>query len=269
MSIYIKNYFALFIVLFSNSILADSIHSMDLWGIQKNDPRPLVLDQYSEIIPKQLHQHNKEYKINIRYPFIQGTKLTAADEHFNLAVLHIVNKSIGAFKQDLKNNVIQTMTNRQSNLNINYEMSGFVSQSQKTQYVSVRFTIKGSVKGMAHPYQNIQVLNYDLGHDHLLALSDLFQSKNDYLAKIAAYSAQQLQGKNIPEDMVTSGTAPTQANYKNWNMTLSGLLITFDEAQVAPRYFGAQEIVIPNAILKESYTHAAACTMSIINCDGT
>jgi hypothetical protein len=265
-----KKYFCVIAIatLFSTTILANP-ETTNLWIIKNNDSRPLlVLNQKFNLIPKIIKQKTSDYHIDVRYPSIENANSNVSAQHFNQAIQNMVTKNINTFKQELKNNKTNSAKSKNT-LKITYELFSAVSQSQKTEFVSTRFTSDSMEQGMAHPSQQTEILNYDLGHDRVLTLSDLFIPNSPYLEKIAAYCAQQFQGKDIPPDMIKAGTAPTLENYQHWNLTLDGLLITFDEAQVAPRYFGRQEVIVPNSVLKELYTHAVACTMSIINCDGT
>ncbi len=41
------------------------------------------------------------------------------------------------------------------------------------------------------------------------------------------------------------GATAAVQNYRNWNITPNGLMITFDEYQVAPYAAGPQTVVIP------------------------
>ncbi len=65
------------------------------------------------------------------------------------------------------------------------------------------------------------------------------------LDKIANYCIAQLKTRNIGFEAFTSGAQPTPENYGNWNITPDGLLITFDEYQVAAYAAGPQEVVVP------------------------
>lgn len=257
--------------------MADTeLNPSTLWTAQQNDSRP-VLMMGEKLIPAILREENKSlnYDLVVHYPQIVGTNSDANVKHFNELIQLFINKKIDSFKQDLVNSASNAaLIKIPSYLKINYEMASFVSQSQQTRFISIRFGIDGYERGMAHPYYHTQVFNIDLGHDKVLALSDLFNADSNYLAKISAYCIQQLQAKKtsgviLPVEMIQHGASPKPENYKNWNLTLGGLLITFDEAQVAPRYFGAQEILIPNEYLKEIMTHQTACTIGILNCDKT
>lgn len=240
-----------------------------LWMQQKNDSRPLlVLDQKSQLVPKTIHEEKANYHLEVHYPQIEGTSLTKSTNRFNELVNSLINARINSFKNEISKSATE-QPESPSFLKINYDLAGFVSRSQNTDYTSVRFDINSFEKGMAHPSLQTEVLNFDLGHNKQLSLADLFKPGSAYLEKISALSMKKLSGKQFPEDMIKAGASPKMENYKNWNLTLGGLLITFDEAQVAPRYQGKQEILIPNEALKDLYSPKTACTLGVINCDIT
>lgn len=117
--------------------------------------------------------------------------------------------------------------------------------------VSIRFTVQGIITGMAHPYHQHFVVNYNLDTGNEIELADLFDPDSDYLNVIADYCRTQLSRKLPNPQMVSSGTQPLPDNYKNWNISPYGLLFTFDEAQVAPYVYGTQSVLVPYSALKD------------------
>jgi hypothetical protein len=258
-------------VFFSFIILICSVKALssqaNLWSIEAGDSRPLlVLNQELQLIPKKISLTTAHYQLEIRYPQIIGSSKIPAANDFNRLVNHFINTKVIKFKHDLS----QAGPNNHTNsLKINYELAGFVSESQNTEYISIRFTIESFKNGMAHPDRQTEVTNYNLKANRSLALSDLFSSNSGYLETISKNCIKQLQAKHLPNEMIKSGAESKQDNYNNWNLTLSGLLITFEEGQVAPRYYGIQQILIPYSSLNAIFTHKTACTLGVINCDIT
>lgn len=239
--------------------------------------RPLLVTaQNLKLIPVSIQQKNARdgVSLDIRYPRILGAPMNSAAAHFNQLVQAAVDKQVAAFQKSLtdtgvNNNAPYKLPDAANYLNANYNVTGFRSKSQQTEFISVRFIFNSFVRGMAHPATEILSINYDLGHDKPLALADLFKPDSNYLTVIADNVMQQLQTKKMPAAMIKTGAAATAENYKNWNLSFDGLLITFNEAQVAPRFFGKVEVNVPRGVLENIVNHSAACTLSIINCDGT
>ena len=256
---------------FISIVYADPLPPSSLWINTQDDSRPLlVLNQKNQLVPKTIQTEKENYILQLRYPQIVGSPLPPVAHDFNHLLQSFVDKETNQFRNEIMHTTPRKSPDvMQNNLKINYVLAGFVSQSQQTEYISPRLEVDSFVHGMAHPRHQTQVFNYDLGHNKLLSLSDLFEPNSGYLDKISSYCSKELSTKKLPPEMIKTGAGPSMGNYKNWNLTLSGLLITFDEGQVAPRYNGVQEVLIPYEVLKDSYTHATACTLFVISCDGT
>jgi hypothetical protein len=73
----------------------------------------------------------------------------------------------------------------------------------------------------------------------------------------ATFSHKKLSDTLQDKWMISEGTKPEANNFRNWNLEEDGILITFEEYQVAPYVYGAQEVEIPYSVLK-SYLSANA-----------
>jgi len=62
---------------------------------------------------------------------------------------------------------------------------------------------------------------------------------------IANYCITVLSKQPFFDGPFTDGANPTVENYRNWNITPEGLMITFDTYQVAPGAAGPQVVVVP------------------------
>ena len=116
--------------------------------------------------------------------------------------------------------------------------------------ISIKFSINIYIEGAAHPGTHSRTVTYDLEAGADLSLAQLFKPGSNYLEQIANYCIAQLKTRNIGFEAFTSGAQPLPENYGNWNITPDGLLITFDEYQVAAYAAGAQEVVVPYAELQ-------------------
>jgi hypothetical protein len=96
----------------------------------------------------------------------------------------------------------------------------------------------------------MRTVTYDLEAGKDIQLAQLFMPGSDYLERTANYCITQLSARNIGFESFSNGALPLQANYGNWNITAEGLMITFNEYQVAPYAAGAQEVVVPYAELQ-------------------
>ncbi|TAK72009.1 MAG: DUF3298 domain-containing protein [Gammaproteobacteria bacterium] len=174
-------------------------------------------------------------------------------EAFNQLVNQIIKEEMAAIKK-------QPTTNGKGYLTIDFDAS--VVNTTDKPIISVRFTAEGMMNGMAHPFHHHRVLNFDLDSGETLSLEDLFQPDSDYLNRIAEYSRDVLNRKLRDKGMLMEGTTPTSENYKNWNLNPRGILITFDEYQVAPYVYGTQTVLIPYSVVK----HDIAPDSPLANC---
>ncbi len=177
------------------------------------------------------------------------------DEHidtFNQQINAIIVDEIANFRARVLDNVnAQSALPRSSvknDLVIDFNASAINTNDNPV--VSIRFTIQGAIAGVSPPYHTHHVFNYDLYNGQTIQLADLFLPESDYLTLISKYSNQALARRLKDKELVNTGTAPTENNFKNWNINPYGLLITFDEGQVAPIVYGTQTVLIPYSILK-------------------
>jgi hypothetical protein len=192
------------------------------------------------------------YQIEGSYPKISGETLTPSAEKFNQAVSAIVNTELDEFKKYVKEDSIHIKTlpeeMRKNYLDIDYEID--LIQPKQTKIISVRISVEGMQAGRAHPYHKTFILNFDFTNGKVLALSDLFKPKSNYLKIISDYCQKTLSAKLEDKFMISEGTKPIEKNFTKWNMEADHLLITFDEYQVAPYVYGLQEVEIPYSELK-------------------
>jgi len=154
-----------------------------------------------------------------------------------------------------------------NDLNIDFDTSVVNGDGSPT--LSVRFTVQYYIAGMANPYEYHRVITYDLYNGQELHLEDFFKLEADYLSVLAEYSKNTLAKHSKYKEIFLEGANPTQENYKNWNITPHGFLITFDKGQVAPRVYGSQTVLVPYSRLKEILaedTPVSACLIHKTKC---
>lgn len=129
-----------------------------------------------------------------------------------------------------------------SSFNLQYNVVG-----QALDYWSIKYEIDTYFDGAAHPAHYSATVNYDLDRDRPLTLDELFTPGSNYLQVIADYCKAELTKRDLGFDGFASGADPLPENYMRWNISKEGLVITFDEYQVAPYAAGPQVVVIPIA----------------------
>lgn len=186
------------------------------------------------------------------YPLLEGNMDEPGVEAFNDLVTSIVKSEIEEFKkriadvQELQQHLPKAVL--KNNLYIDYNAS--IVKTNDSRIISIRFTIQGIVGGMAHPYHYHRSLNFDLDTAEQIDLADLFLPNADYLGELSSFSKTALGRRLTDKELIQQGTAPIPANFQVWNIKSNGLLLTFEEAQVAPYVNGAQTVLVPYSVLK-------------------
>lgn len=178
----------------------------------------------------------------------QTPHLTGSDDQrvavFNQRLNSLVASQVDMFRQNFQQLPVTPISNG-STLDVKYTLV-----SQINDLWSFKFDLYFYSDGAAHPGQNSVTLNYDLGQGRELALSDLFLPNSNFLEVIANYCIGELKKQPFADVFTDEGARPTTENYRNWNVTPDGLMITFDAYQVAPGAAGPQIINVPYSELQ-------------------
>jgi hypothetical protein len=173
----------------------------------------------------------------------QTPQLTGSDDPrliaFNQRLTGLVSSEVDTFRQSFLQNTAPVMNNG-SSVEVTYKLI-----SQINDIWSFKFDVSFYADGAAHPGLNSVTLNYDLGQGRELSLADLFLPGSNYLEVISAYCIAELSKQPFFDGPFSEGAQPTPENYRNWNIASDGLMITFDEYQVAPYAAGPQKVTVP------------------------
>jgi hypothetical protein len=157
----------------------------------------------------------------------------------------LVTRAEGDFKQNLTDSNLIPVSEG-SSFDVQYKLL-----SPPSNILSLKFEMEGYISGAAHPYHLSRTVNYDLEQGNDITLADLFLPNAAYLQTLSAYCTAQLKTRDIGFDPdIFQGADPTLDNYRNWNITADGLLITFNEYQVAAYAAGPQSVAVPYSELK-------------------
>jgi hypothetical protein len=206
---------------------------------------PIPLFEVVSLVSNSTDETGKspDYTLKAQTPFLQRSEDLRVT-NFNNEMALLTQEEIAKFKD----NVVQIQPLPGSS-------GSFYDQQYKLlsspgNLVSLKFQIMIYIEGTAHPGTHSRTVTYDLEAGADVRLEQLFLPGSDYLEGIANYCIAQLSTRNIGFESFSSGAQPVPENYGSWNITPDGLLITFDEYQVAAYAAGPQEVVVPYAELK-------------------
>lgn len=186
-----------------------------------------------------------KYSITVQTPRLVGSDDKRVLE-FNQRVNDLVQGEINYFRE----NILAQMTSTPITSGSFFD-AGYILVYQRGDLWSLKFNFNGYADGAAHPYHYSMTLNYDLEQGRELSLGDLFAEDTDYLKALSRYCIAELSQRDIGFfGGFERGAEPTPDNYRNWNIAADGLIITFDEYQVAPYAAGPQTVTVPYSELK-------------------
>jgi len=184
---------------------------------------------------------NPPYTIIARIPYLQGSD-EARVLLFNQLVDDLIHHDIDNFRSS----ILMDAPNPPFGMGSTYDLQ-YALLSPAGDIFSLKFNINMYFDGAAHPNSYSLTFNYDLAAGQQLNLHQLFLPGSDYLGPIATYCKTQLASRDIA--YFEGGAEPVLENYRNWNITSDGLLISFDPYQVAAYAAGPQTVLIPYAEL--------------------
>ena len=181
-----------------------------------------------------------KYTISAQTPLLAGVE-DPRSQAFNEAVSDVIQHEIKYFRK----NVLAQMPVQPVSSGSSFDVQ-FVVIFQGDGIWSLKFDFSGYADGAAHPYHYSLTYNYDLEQGKQISLEELFPADSDYLSALSSYCIAELSKRDIGfYGGFQQGAEPTPDNYRNWNITADGLLVTFDEYQVAPYAAGPQVVSVP------------------------
>jgi hypothetical protein len=198
---------------------------------------------------------NLKLTMAVKYPQLVGSNLSPAAQQFNKDMEEFVNTEMTEFKSKVAEGVHGQVASEgpanKNDFDLTFQAGVFKINDKKL--VNVRFNKEYYYAGDAHPTHDVEVYNFDLISGKKLQLSDFFKSDSSYLKVFSDVSSKALkkQLQDADEQMIEKGTAPKMENFVNWILEPDGILIIFDEYQVASYVDGQPEVFVPYKMLKK------------------
>lgn len=181
----------------------------------------------------------EKYKIDAYYPISDYAVL-------NKEVTNLINNYINRFKSFINDNNI--VPNQYYTLNI------FYNKYETSNYLSYVFRIS-EYTGGAHPNNTISTISYNKNNDAIITIESLIKDDATILDILSTESRKILENNQLFKsgllyDMMIDGTKPKIENFKNFVFSKEGLIIFFEQYQIAPYSYGEFNVVIPYFKLK-------------------
>jgi hypothetical protein len=195
----------------------------------------------------------KQYEISISYPQIKGLNNSSQDG-FNKMMTARMNAEKDSFEVWMKD---WEVMNHQPDMGSYYDVNDTVLYMD-SKVISVICYVDTYFEGAAHPGNWSFSINYDLIKNKEVKLSDVFTG--DYVKFFSQYCIKDItkQKKDNyapeltdPDEFTLDGAGPKEENFKVFNPTKEGFLITFPTYQVGAYVEGPMEVLIPYNLLKD------------------
>jgi len=182
--------------------------------------------------PKKVSDVGSTYTIDIEYP-----QAISPNSNLEDTINTVINEYIDGTVSDIQKAP-------DSGVGPNTLTLKYTIEYQSQDLISILLT-GDEYTGGAHGNPIVKTFNFDLNTPRVLELADVFQSSEPYLADLSDLTkARLLDDPSADETLVNSGTAPIASNFKNWNFSDGGFLVTFDAYQVAPYAAGTPQVTI-------------------------
>lgn len=229
-----------------------------------------------ELADESVEEKSEKYKydIGITFPQLKG-RVSPRAAKFNRAVRAFVAREVRGFKPTHDDSDEggyraegEHWENVYNSLSGRYEVVHFADD-----LISVRFNLEAYGRGAGHAVQFYRVLNFDLKAGRALKLGDLFKPGAGHLQVIAANCITDLKRQDdeahrrevervtrlgkpashagVPGDpFIEDGAAAKADNYRAWNLTAEGVLVSFAACQVDSCAGGEKEVLVPFSVLE-------------------
>jgi hypothetical protein len=183
------------------------------------------------------------YTLTAQVPLLTGSNDSRVQQ-FNQQTTVLVQQEVDSFKQSLAGASDPPIA-MGSSFDLKYSLD-----SPWSDILSLKFDVDSYHDGAAHPFHYSRTFTFNLATGHQVNLDQLFLPGTNYLQVLSNYCKTELAGRDIAFDASVTGADPLPENYRNWNISADGLVITFDEYQVAAYAAGPQIVTIPYAELQ-------------------
>lgn len=186
-----------------------------------------------------------KFTMDLYWPEMVATGAKAAQANaFNSLVMSIIRPEIDQIAEIAKESEgFELPSGMVSGLWMSYTMF-----MQTPQIASVRLEFSPYAAGAAHPNHYSRSINFDMAAGKEIALADVFKPAVNPIKQMSAYATANLKARDLL--MFPEGALPTPENYRVWNLSPKGMVMTFDHYQVMPYAAGMQEVTMPYRVMR-------------------
>lgn len=214
-----------------------------------------VSSQSYKFVNKKIEIKNKKpkYEAAINYPQIENPS-GKSQEGFNAFIKKDAQAGADSFKVWMKD---WDTPKELKGTGSYYDIWDSVLYSD-SRIISAHFYGDSYFSGAAHPNNWSYSINYDMEKNKEVKLGDLFTG--DYVNVISKYCITDITRQKKenyapdlmqPDESTLDGAGPKEENFKVFNPTTDGFLVTFPTYQVGAYVEGPIDVLIPYSALKD------------------
>ncbi len=201
----------------------------------------------------ELKSQKPKFESVIVYPQIENPTL-ASEKGFNELIKSRMKSESETFAGSMKT----WKTPKELKGTASYYDIGDSVLYRDSKMISVHFYGDSYFTGSAHPNNWSFSINYDLVNNREIKLSDLFTG--DYIRLISEYCINDITRQkkenydpeiSAPDENTLQGAGTKEENFKVFNPTKDGFLITFPTYQVGAYVEGPMDVLMPYSALKD------------------
>lgn len=213
---------------------------------------PSSLEQKMVVAPKKIIEESKSlnYEIDVVYPQVTGLTRSDAEIKINKDIKARIDAVVRDFKK-FNNDAVDVLPGAgPRTLDITYTVQ---ANNTIPNLVSIKLVESFFESGAAHPNHFVDTLNYNTSTGAVVSLETVFNGS--YLDRLSTYTRSQLEKKIGGDEnlypQITAGTTPDVENFSTYIFSDTGLIVVFQEYQVAAYAAGVQEILVPYSELRD------------------
>lgn len=202
--------------------------------------RRLDLPAGVELVSKRVvtEHSDPEIRVDLEYPQLESTDERLVSE-FNRIAEGLAREGADRFVASLREEG-PPLSN--AALGSSYDVRYDVLYGREG-ILSIRFEVEAYSEGAAHQQFGYDELTFNVGRGQRITLRDLFKPGVRYLETLSLYCENDSRIQSVLNNDL--GLRPMADNFRVWNITVDGLLITFPPYQIGTFADGTQRVTVP------------------------
>ena len=207
------------------------------------------VDRSGEWSTRQLTKDEPEIEVSLEYPQFRNRTLGGSAADVNRYVRGVMEGAVDEFVSEIK-----AFPPRADAAVIYQLYSSFAVTLLRPGIVSLRSSVT-CYKGGAHSGHWTEAINLITCPVHRISIGEVFVDAEAGITALSQYAISELMAAvddghlGADREAILCGAGPDRKNFSAFNLTRTGILVTFDEYQVASYAAGPSEVHVPYSVV--------------------